>query len=115
MPAAARVRRSADFSAVLRHGRRARRGGVVVHAGRRADPHPTGARVGFVVSKAVGGAVTRNLVKRRLRHLAAQHLPDWPADTDFVVRALPDAATAGYDRLDDDLTAAVAATLRRRQ
>ena len=27
-------------------------------------------RVGFVVSKAVGPAVTRNLVKRRLRHLA---------------------------------------------
>ena len=29
----------------------------------------TTARVGFVVSKAVGTAVTRNRVKRRLRHL----------------------------------------------
>ena len=27
---------------------------------------------GFVVSKAVGAAVTRNLVKRRLRHLARE-------------------------------------------
>ena len=37
--------------------------------GRRARP-----RVGFVVSKAVGNAVTRNRVKRRLRHLAREHV-----------------------------------------
>ena len=55
-------------------------------AGRRAA-------VGFVVSGAVGNAVTRNRVKRRLRHLAAAQLPDTPAGVDLVVRALPRAAT----------------------
>ena len=34
----------------------------------------TPARVGFVVSKAVGNAVVRNRVKRRLRHLARERL-----------------------------------------
>ena len=32
-------------------------------------------RVGFVVGKTVGNAVTRNRVRRRLRHLAAAELP----------------------------------------
>jgi ribonuclease P protein component len=52
-----------------------------------------GPRVGFVVSGALGNAVTRNRVKRRLRHLAAAHLADTPEGMDIVVRALPRAAT----------------------
>jgi ribonuclease P protein component len=48
-----------------------------------------GPRVGFVVSAALGNAVTRNRVKRRLRHLAAAHLADTPDGIDIVVRALP--------------------------
>ena len=49
-------------------------------------------RVGMVVSKAVGNAVTRNRVKRRLRHLAVGQLPRTPSGTNVVVRALPAAA-----------------------
>ena len=52
-----------------------------------------GPRVGFVVSGALGNAVTRNRVKRRLRHLAAAHLADTPDGIDIVVRALPRAVT----------------------
>jgi ribonuclease P protein component len=59
-------------------------------------------RVGFVVGRPVGNAVTRNRVKRRLRHLAAQHLPSTPGGVDLVVRALPRAAVAG-DHLITDL------------
>ena len=43
--------------------------------------------MGFVVSKAIGNAVARNRVKRRLRHLVAG-LPS-PCAADVVVRALP--------------------------
>ena len=56
-------------------------------------------QVGFVVSRAVGSAVTRNLVRRRLRHLAAAHLDRLPADTRVVVRALPRSTTATYAEL----------------
>lgn len=50
-------------------------------------------RVGFVVAKAVGPAVVRNGVKRRLRHLVRPYLTRAPGGTDVVVRALPRAAT----------------------
>lgn len=50
--------------------------------------------MGFVVSKAVGGAVVRNRVKRRLRHLAIPLLTETPPGTRVVVRALPPAARA---------------------
>lgn len=64
---------------------------------------PAGPRVGFVVSKAVGPAVTRNLVKRRLRHLARERTALLPAEGMLVVRALPPAADASYDELAREL------------
>lgn len=64
---------------------------------------PGGPRVGFVVSKAVGPAVTRNLVKRRLRHLARERITDLPPEGMLVVRALPAAAEASYRELAAEL------------
>jgi ribonuclease P protein component len=60
-------------------------------------------RVGLVVSRAVGNAVVRNRVKRRLRHLLRARLPELPAGSDVVVRALPPAATASSAELDIEL------------
>ena len=59
--------------------------------------------MGFVVSKAVGGAVVRNRVKRRLRHLVRERLSDLPASGVLVVRAQPAAASASYAVLAADL------------
>lgn len=74
----------------------------MVHAASGAGPE---SRVGFVVSKAVGGAVVRNRVKRRLRHLVARQLVGSPTGLDVVVRALPAAATAPA-RVEGDLSSA---------
>lgn len=63
----------------------------------------TGPRVGFVVSRAVGNAVVRNRVKRRLRHLAREHLRSLPGSAVLVVRALPAAADASGPELARDL------------
>jgi len=77
---------------------------LLVSSTERAQPRlPVTPRVGFVVSKAVGPAVTRNLVKRRLRHLARERVTSLPADGMLVVRALPPAALASYDELADEL------------
>jgi ribonuclease P protein component len=64
-------------------------------------------RAGFVVSKAVGGAVVRNRVRRRLRHLMRSRLSRLPDRTDVVVRALPGAATRTYAALGADLDEAL--------
>ena len=66
------------------------------------------ARAGFVVSKAVGNAVIRNRVKRRLRHLAREHVQTLPGSAVLVVRALPAAGEASYDDLGADLAGALA-------
>jgi ribonuclease P protein component len=91
LPAAARLRSSDDFRATVRRGRRVGRSTVVLHVVSRPD---TITRAGFVVSKAVGGAVTRNRVKRRLRHMVAARLDGQTKGVDVVVRALPAAATS---------------------
>ena len=72
------------------------------------------ARTGFVVSKAVGNAVVRNMVKRRLRHLVRSHLADLPSASMIVVRALPASAAASYEDLGRDLEAALTAARRPR-
>ncbi|HET7723919.1 MAG TPA: ribonuclease P protein component [Propionibacteriaceae bacterium] len=102
LPAAARLRSSDDFRTTVRRGRRVGRPTVVLHVLSRPD---TLARAGFVVSKAVGGAVTRNRVKRRLRHLVADRLRSQTRGVDVVVRALPAAATAP-ERLAGDFASA---------
>lgn len=63
------------------------------------------ARAGFVVSKAVGNAVYRNRVRRRLRHLVAARLEVLPAGSTLVVRALPAAAGWSSTALGRDLDA----------
>jgi len=72
------------------------------------------ARAGFVVPKAVGAAVQRNKVKRRLRHLVRERIGRLPAGTDLVVRALPIAADRSYQGLSSDLDAALAAARRKK-
>lgn len=70
------------------------------------------ARVGFVVSRAVGPAVTRNLVRRRLRHLVAAQLDRLPRGSRVVVRALPASASASFAELDTALTQALDRAVR---
>jgi ribonuclease P protein component len=113
LPTSNRLRRSGDFRRAIRGGRRAARRTVVVHVLVVPDDS-SAARVGFIVSKAVGGAVLRNLVQRRLRAVMAARLADLPAGSLTVVRALPSAATASYDELAADVTAGLGKVLDAR-
>lgn len=106
LPTQHRLRASDEFRTVVRGGVRVVRRTLVVHA--RVKPGPP-SRAGFVVSRAVGNAVTRNRVKRQLRHLVAGVLPSAPS-LDVVVRALPEAASGP---LQDDFASAWQATLAR--
>ena len=115
LAAAQRMRRSADFAATIRGGRRAGRGTVVVHLLLDEPALASTARAGFVVSKAVGNAVVRNRVRRRLRHLVRPLLAGLPEGSLLVVRALPPAAEASFAALGADLEAALAAARRPRR
>ncbi|KQP63676.1 MULTISPECIES: ribonuclease P protein component [unclassified Nocardioides] len=100
LPRDHRLRDSDSFRRAGR-GRRAGSRTLVVHL---STPDAAGpARVGFVVSKAVGNAVARNSVKRRLRHLAREQLDTLPGAAVLVVRALPAAAGAPSAELRSDL------------
>jgi len=68
--------------------------------------------VGFVVSKAVGNSVHRNLVKRRLRGSMAGRIDRVPTGSSVVVRALPAAAAASFADLERDLDSCLARVLR---
>ena len=89
LPRASRLRNPREFRAVVKDGVRAGGTGVVVHL--RGGTAET-SRAGFIVSKAVGNAVTRNRVKRQLRHLMRPELSESEPAVDVVVRALPSAA-----------------------
>jgi ribonuclease P protein component len=110
-----RLRRSAEFAATIRGGRRAGRGSVVVHLLLEEPVQASTARAGFVVSKAVGNAVVRNRVRRRLRHLVRPLLAELPSGASVVVRALPAAAEASSATLGSDLESALAAARRPRR
>ena len=107
----------------MRSGRRCGRQDVVVHinalprfvdsgAGQPADlPHRqdvdrVGPRVGLIVSTAVGNAVVRHRVSRRLRHVAGRLIADIDPGVDIVVRALPGAATATFEDLERQIESA---------
>lgn len=140
LPAASKLRRSQDFSTVVRSGHRGGTRHLVVHLYRSthtasvgaasaiaassviesvdaATPRPgrasTSPRAGFVVSTAVGNSVVRHRVTRRLRPLVNDRLPTLPAGTDLVIRALPAAATASSSQLATDLDAGLRAAGRK--
>jgi len=130
LPAAHRLRSSADFAAVTRTGRRARSGDLVVYlagaAGRPPlagcqpsdqtsamppSPEPGAARAGLIVSRKVGGSVIRHQVSRRLRAQLAGRLAGLPPGARLVVRALPSAAGVSSGELAGQLDRALAKLL----
>jgi ribonuclease P protein component len=112
LPAQARMRRRAEFTRAVRGGRRSGRRLITGHLIVR-DGVDEPARVGFVVSRAVGGAVVRNTVRRRLRHLARGYLDSLPRGSLLVVRANPPAAAARQADLAAELDLVLGTLLRR--
>jgi ribonuclease P protein component len=100
------MRRSDEFTSVVRAGARTRRGRLVVHfqPNLAEDAAP---RMGLIVGKSVGGSVVRHRVARRLRAQMVGWLSALPRGSGVVVRALPAAATATSAQLAADLDAAL--------
>jgi ribonuclease P protein component len=95
-PRSARLLRHADFERVYKLGRRHFSASMTVFywprpedggAGPKAVAmtSPAGLRIGFTVGRALGGAVQRNRMKRRLREAVRLTLPRAAANADVVI------------------------------
>ncbi|BBY18591.1 ribonuclease P protein component [Mycolicibacterium litorale] len=106
LPARYRMTRSTEFSTTVSKGVRSAQPDLVVHMANDADD-PTGPRIGLVVSKAVGNAVVRHRVSRRLRHSVYPMLDQLQPGHRLVIRALPGAGAASSARLTHELSEAL--------
>jgi len=70
-------------------------------------------RIGLTVSRKVGKAVVRNLVKRRLREIFRKNKARIPAGMDLIFIARREAATASFAVLTEEILNLGAALQRR--
>jgi ribonuclease P protein component len=93
-PRTARLLRHADFERVYKQGRRHFSASMTVFYWPRPEASgdtrtgasaPQGLRIGFTVGRALGGAVQRNRMKRRLREAVRLTLPSSGVAADVVI------------------------------
>ena len=101
-----RLRKHADYQLVYKAGRKqfAKQIGYF-HALRPADrrSHTEGARVGLTVPKALGGAVDRNRIKRRLRVAVRNALPLLKAPVDVILHPRRSVITLDFPTLEREV------------
>jgi ribonuclease P protein component len=106
-PRSARLLRHADFERVYKLGRRhfsasmtvfywQRPEAAIVEAQTAKSPAASGLRIGFTVSRALGGAVQRNRMKRRLREAVRLTRPPAGPSADVVINPKKSLLTADF-------------------
>ena len=97
-PKGHRLTRPAEFERIKKNGRVERGRLLVLSVVSVNDAKPF--RAGFVTSRALGRAVVRNRVRRRLREIVRRHQHEIIDRTWFVTVARLNAATASYQQLE---------------
>ena len=93
-----RLTQSAEFEQVKRNGRVYRGQFVVLSIVQANDATPF--RAGFITSRALGRAVVRNRVRRRLREIVRKHQRELIDGIWMVTIARVPAARASYEQLE---------------
>ncbi|WP_183418958.1 ribonuclease P protein component [Microbacterium proteolyticum] len=96
-----RLTRGSDYKATVRRGSRCAGAHTVTYVGASAETDAP--RFGFIVSRQVGSAVTRNTIRRRLKAVCAEALPSIRGGASIVIRVLPSAAATDYATLRADV------------
>jgi len=100
-PRAGRLLKHADFERVYENGER--------HFGRHmtifflANELGGSARIGFTVSRALGGAVQRNRIRRRLREASRLRRSELRAVADVVINPKRSVLQAKFEELADEM------------
>lgn len=66
-------------------------------------PGAAGPRVGFTVSKALGGAVVRNRIRRRMRAAVQRHLGEVTRSLDIVLHPRKSVLDLEFTRLEIEI------------
>jgi ribonuclease P protein component len=98
-PREARIVRRGEFDAVYRAGKRRTSAHFTVFL--RANALPL-SRFGFSIKKALGNAVVRNRIRRRLREIVRCHRGEIPAGWDIVVHPKSSVARADFPALAEE-------------
>ena len=110
MSATWRIRERSTFAEVRRRGSRARSGPLALSWIPLAGDDPP--KVAYAIGKAVGTAVVRNRVRRRLRWALDQLAGGLPSGA-YLIRVSPGAASAPASVLRTHVAALVATVARR--
>lgn len=104
-PRSSRLLRHADFDRVYKQGRRHFSASMTVfylereHSELARVPAVSGLRIGFTVGRALGGAVQRNRMKRRLREAVRLTRPVPGPGADVVINPKKEVLKAPFDVL----------------
>lgn len=90
-----RVKRDKDFQLLFKQGKSCANRQFVIYRLDRKEDH---LRLGLSVSKKLGKAVCRNAIKRKLRHLIQEFLPNLKA-YDVVIIARKGVEELSYDQM----------------
>lgn len=99
-PPVARIRKTREFDNVFKNGCKFVEKNVVVYY------HPNNkplSRLGVIVPKRVGKAVTRNSVKRQVREIFRINRDDLATGVDIVVIARKNAGEAGFLQMKEEI------------
>lgn len=117
-PRSSRLLRHADFERVYKQGRRHFSASMTVfywprpalrtcEAGaNESSPQVPGLRIGFTVSRALGGAVQRNRMKRRLREAVRMTRPASGVAADVVINPKKSLLTADFSSVVNEVSRA---------
>ena len=103
-----RLRKHADFQRVYKAGRKQFSKQIgYFHALRTPECQQrsatTGPRIGLTVPKALGKAVDRNRIKRRMREVVRKHLDELPAGFDLILHPRRSVMTMDFAKLDAEV------------
>jgi len=94
--------RRVDFEAVYRSGGRRSSAQFVVFFRHNNGPR---SRFGTSVKKALGGAVVRNRIRRRIREILRRNISEIPSGWDLVIHPRRSVAEANFAPLEAELLA----------
>ena len=117
-PKSKRLLRHADFQRVYEAGRRQFTGNMTVFFLRRTKGEAQTAlreslRVGFTVGRALGGAVQRNRLKRRMREAVRRSWPAVEAPVDVVFHPRKSVLDRGFEQVAAEVARGLQLALQR--